>query len=345
MRGARRYGQQAAQMHDRQQAREQAMEIEAARLQGRQADRFLNFVSQQQQRFDRYQIEQMRMDERARVMGETQQLANDQFEFKLTAQQKQDQANYQNALYQLQQDDSFSPEEKDEAERLLFAAMAGIEPLPTRREPSEFPDGQAIGQYWEDPRTGMVFTRDSKGDVKKIGDIQQPGQQDVSKLWQTAFSAAQDIDGNIDEAKARRIMQMMMSTPGMQQQGQAPSGSMQAGQSGGTKKQGGSLAEQLRAIRDRPDPKYMDPQARMDAAIDTFIPKSREEAEPGQIYIGSDGKARRKAGGEKKEPKKKPKPSKPAPTVSDASGWGQPLYSDPSANNDYLEMRHLGGAF
>jgi len=93
-----------------------------------------------------------------------------QFEFRLTAQQRADQERYQNALYEIEGDDSFSDEEKIEARRRVSAKLAGIKPLPMRKEDTGRPEGQNIGDVWPDPETGILITRQPDGTVKKVAD-------------------------------------------------------------------------------------------------------------------------------------------------------------------------------
>ena len=62
-------------------------------------------------------------------------------DYRLTAEQRADEGKLRQAMYLIQNDETLSPEEKEEARRQIEYRMAGIEPLPTRRDsPADIED-------------------------------------------------------------------------------------------------------------------------------------------------------------------------------------------------------------
>ena len=108
----------------------------------------------------------------------------------MTAQQKADQERYQNALYNIQNSDAYSEDEKQEAERRLVAKIGGIQPLPIRKDPSKYPKGQNVGEIWTDDATGTLVTRDKDGSPRKLADNPNvPTFRDIADLMKQAGTA------------------------------------------------------------------------------------------------------------------------------------------------------------
>jgi hypothetical protein len=96
-------------------------------------------------------------------------LDRDEFEYRLTAQQKADQIKYQNARYELMHNDSFTDEEKELALRQIDARLAGIEPIPIRKDPPQWEPGRGVGEAWVD--NGMMVSRKPDGTLYKVGEL------------------------------------------------------------------------------------------------------------------------------------------------------------------------------
>jgi hypothetical protein len=110
-------------------------------------------------------------------------LREGEFEFRLTAKQKADQEKYANAYAEIEGNEGFTEAEKTEAKRRLTAKMAGIKPLPMRKDLSPWPKGQGIGESWVNPNTGAIETRrpDTSIDIKSNPMI--PTVQDMYKAY------------------------------------------------------------------------------------------------------------------------------------------------------------------
>lgn len=95
-----------------------------------------------------------------------QGLREEDFEFRLTTQQKADEERWRNGYAEAKASGAFSEKEMEEVERQYLTRMMGNKPLLKRKDPSKYPKGQGIGDVWVNRETGEVERRDSKGDVK-----------------------------------------------------------------------------------------------------------------------------------------------------------------------------------
>lgn len=210
---ARRQAQVAgAQSADRRETREDQQEFQREMTEGQRG--FRREMAGQGQDFRREMVEGQAGRQRD-LMEFGQGLREEDFEFRLTAQQRADQEKYQNALYEVESSDSFSEEEKGEAKRRLTAKLAGIRPLPSRKDPSKFPQGQGVGESWTTPE-GLVLSRDAQGSIKKIGESRsQPTYQDRIKAWDLALKASTNQEsGVVDMKQAKSLFDQVMDPSG-----------------------------------------------------------------------------------------------------------------------------------
>jgi len=151
---------------------------------------------------------------RQELMELGQDLRQEDYEFRLTAQQRLDQEKWRNALYWAKTTDELSDEvrqggtsERQEAIRRAEARIAGAEDLlPARKEPSKYPKGQGIGDIWT-TKNGTEVMREVGGGIKKLGsDPNQMTFQDKGRVWDKAVAGATNSEtGVVDEAKLRRL--------------------------------------------------------------------------------------------------------------------------------------------
>ncbi len=70
-----------------------------------------------------------------------------------------------------QADKEFTDDEMKELRRQAYSKLAGVGPLPSIRERSPYPEGQGPGQTWTSDDGNFLFTRDDKGNIKKLGEL------------------------------------------------------------------------------------------------------------------------------------------------------------------------------
>jgi len=224
----------ALQAEEARKAREDAQANQAAQIAaGQQFQREMVGAGQDFQRdqttagqgFQR-EMTDVQFGNQTELIRQRQEMEDAGYEFRLTAQQKSDQEKYQNALYEIEQSDAYTPEEKVEAKRRVQARLASIEPLPTRKEPSKFPEGQDVGQAWTTPE-GLVMTRQADGNIKKIGeDRTQPTWNDKLKRVEIEqqritnalkYAEVQDAKGNavVSQKKYNEFMSRLPPLPAM----------------------------------------------------------------------------------------------------------------------------------
>jgi hypothetical protein len=94
--------------------------------------------------------------------------------------------------------DDWTAEQKADALGQLAAKRMGIKPSERPREAPQFPQGQSVGDYWKDPDTGAVLTRDRNGDVRVLQNAQpapnQLSMRDVMTLRKDAVTALTKVD-------------------------------------------------------------------------------------------------------------------------------------------------------
>jgi len=120
------------------------------------------------------------------------ELEKEGFEFKLTAQQKADQEKLQNALYDIEQSDLFSDEEKEKARRDIMTKYAGIKPMPKIKEDTRTMKERFKQETYTD-ESGDTWGATPEGGWKRIGTKENVGLkiQDKTKLWHDALALAE----------------------------------------------------------------------------------------------------------------------------------------------------------
>ena len=94
----------------------------------------------------------------------------------------------------------YSEDELKDIRDQMQAKRLGIKPQPRMKQKTPFVTGQGIGDTWTSD-TGVLLTRDDKGNVKKLGDAPaakeklQPTVKDVASLYQQGFNALTDEEG------------------------------------------------------------------------------------------------------------------------------------------------------
>jgi hypothetical protein len=125
----------------------------------------------------------------------------------MTAQQREDESRLRNALYQIEQDESLSPEERQEARRRVIGRMAGMDLIPTRTDPSPYAPGQEPGKHWYDKEYGGWLMRDTKGNIKEL----PSAGLDISEAWKIALELSHDEKTGLpDINKARELVPQLM---------------------------------------------------------------------------------------------------------------------------------------
>jgi len=167
------------------------------------------------------EMETTRFGHQADLMDLQSRLGKSDFEWRLTAQQKADQERYQNAMYEIDRSDDMDPEMRAEARRRVLAKFAGIQPLPTVKEPSPYPEGQGIGQSWVNPTTGKIETRQADGNVKMADNPNMPTFKDITSMYQDISSSLTKIDpqsGKETSPNPEEIMSRMKEMIKMRQE-------------------------------------------------------------------------------------------------------------------------------
>lgn len=145
------------------------------------------------------------------LMDYQQGLSQQDFEFKLSTQQKNDYDKLQTALDNMRSSGLFTPEEIEQGKREILEKQSGITPsLRPRKSPWE--KGKGVGDTWRGDG-GMLFTRGKDGTVKKIGDNPDAPNADI---WKQALEASKGADPTVppDMKKAREYYNMMMGKTG-----------------------------------------------------------------------------------------------------------------------------------
>lgn len=157
---------------------------------------------------DRQQIHNLNMSELQHLYGLEDISANHglgrgDFAFKLTAQQKADQEKYQNSLYEIENSEDFTPEEKVEAKRRIMSKMAGIRPIPTRKEQMDHPMVQVA------PGVNVPALINSQG-MPDVGKTHLEYQKQQWKFQEKAMELAISGEtGDFDPEKYKSIMESM----------------------------------------------------------------------------------------------------------------------------------------
>jgi hypothetical protein len=96
------------------------------------------------------------------------QMAKDRYTFELTAKQKAEDDQLAQAQADIQSNDSFTPEQKAEANRLIMQKRAGINPVQMRSATGKTPADDFSASTYTDPKTGVVFAKNPQGGWSSI---------------------------------------------------------------------------------------------------------------------------------------------------------------------------------
>ena len=147
-------------------------------------------------------------------------------DYRLTAEQRADEGKLRQAMYLIQNDETLSPEEKEEARRQIEYRMAGIEPLPTRRDsPADIED---MIQYHEG--LGGYVHIEPGGKIKELSGTGLSAKD----AWEMAINATSVEGEGVNIEKARPIFEELMRGGG---QGAGLQGGLGGGE-GGTRQLG-----------------------------------------------------------------------------------------------------------
>lgn len=135
-------------------------------------------------------------------LGHLQSLEKREFEYRLSSQQIADESKYRNALYEVEGDESLSPQDKDEARDRIAERLDSIQPLPTRKPPSPYPEGRGMGEYWYDEKYGGWVARDTKGNIKEL----TGSRMSEKEAWTIAINSNTDESGKVNMPEARKMV-------------------------------------------------------------------------------------------------------------------------------------------
>lgn len=146
----------------------QLLQIDAqSNLQKQAADQALKrtalqFGLDKQLKEDEFDNEMLKLQEQARLQAQM-------FEYRYSAQQRQEIAKFNTARQAVTSSEQFTPEEKQIALRLIDQQQANIKPSMMPRDPSKpiYPDGQGPGQMWKE-QDGSVVGRKPDGSLQLI---------------------------------------------------------------------------------------------------------------------------------------------------------------------------------
>jgi len=189
----------------------QAMEARKAREGERE---FRREMTEEQRAFQRqmtgegreYQAEQAELAHERRLEAQAfgAELESDQYEYRLTAQQKAKQEQLANILDDIENNLDMRPEEKRQAAEIARERFGYITPRRFRKEPK--PD---LGQLWGKEiftHEGRKYWRNKEtGEWKEVD-----GRDNMTQRWKIAIEAARDPDtGEVNMKTAKEIVAMM----------------------------------------------------------------------------------------------------------------------------------------
>lgn len=92
------------------------------------------------------------------------------FEYEYSEQQRRQVAEMEEGYRKAQESGEYSPDELSEIRAQIDARQMGIKPVKRLKKKSPYPEGQGIGEIWNSPDGSFLFTRDDKGNIKKMGE-------------------------------------------------------------------------------------------------------------------------------------------------------------------------------
>lgn len=110
----------------------------------------------------------------------------DDIEWNYSTKQRQDFQRTFDALAEAQASNDFTDDEMKELRRQAYSKLAGVGPLPSIRERSPYPEGQGIGQTWTSDVGNFLLTRNSKGEISKLGEL------NTTSAWKIAAEMAKE---------------------------------------------------------------------------------------------------------------------------------------------------------
>jgi hypothetical protein len=122
-----------------------------------------------------------------------QERRRDDIEWNYTTKQRQDYNRMFDLLEAAREDRIFTDDEFEEVKQQAYKKLLGLEPVPVIKKRSPFPEGQQPGQTWESADGNFLLTRDDKGNIKKLGELnQRPSFQDRNAAFKLAMEMAQE---------------------------------------------------------------------------------------------------------------------------------------------------------
>jgi len=127
---------------------------------------------------------------------QAQKIQQENTEFGYSAKQRAEFNEATEAYDEAVKSGQFSPDELIDVKRQIIAKQSGITPLPRLKKPSPWGEGKGIGEIWQSDDDRFMFTRDEKGNVKRIAETNaQPTVKDVATLYQTAVTTLKGPEG------------------------------------------------------------------------------------------------------------------------------------------------------
>lgn len=155
-----------------------------------QFQRVANLEAMQFEHAQRQELQQQATEDRMALQEQAMELDANLFEQRLSATQEREATNISQAMEWVQNQDQWSQNQKDEAMWQLRAKLADIRPMPLPKAQSPYPEGQNIGDIWND-EFNNIYTRDQNGIPKLLGQevIAPPGQRE-GEVWIDEASGA-----------------------------------------------------------------------------------------------------------------------------------------------------------
>lgn len=103
----------------------------------------------------------------------------DDIEWNYTTKQRQDYNRMFDSLEDARESGTFSDDEIKDLELQAYTKLTGLEPVPSIKKRSPYPEGQGIGQSWLSEDGRFLITRDDKGNQKFKDTNSIPTVQDI----------------------------------------------------------------------------------------------------------------------------------------------------------------------
>lgn len=159
-------------------------------------------------------------DLREGMADSDQMRRRDDIEWNYSTKQRQDLQRTFDALAEAQASNDFTDDEMKELRQQAYSKLAGVGPLPSIRERSPYPEGQGTGQTWTSDDGNFLLTRNSKGEISKLGELNgKPTYKDTTSAWKIAMEMAKEdvvnkrgvvTEQRINIEKARKFVAEML---------------------------------------------------------------------------------------------------------------------------------------